>query len=115
MTALVIGALAVILLADSEPPEPLYANARAVSLAVPVYPRKALVKGLEGEVRTCFTVTAKGKVRKPRIMRSSARIFEKPTKRAALDSRFLPAVRDGEPVDSQFCRTYHYTLDDFGL
>lgn len=111
--------LALIVIA-AEPPEsdddlPQYAEARAVKLAVPVYPRKAVVKGLEGEVYTCFTVTAKGTVRRPRIMRSSDRVFEKPSKRAALKSSFRPARREGKPVDSRFCRTYHFTLDDFGI
>lgn len=115
MISLAIASFSTILTAATEPEVPQYADARAVSLTLPVYPRKALVEGIEGEVRTCFTITAKGDVRKPRIMRSSHRMFEKPVKRAAKESRFEPKIWDGKPTDSNFCRTYHFTLDGLDL
>ncbi len=65
----------------------------------PVYPARALSRGLEGHVDLSFTVTAAGTVRDPIIMFSSSSLFERAATRAVLKFKYKPRVVDGIPVD----------------
>ncbi|HXF46314.1 MAG TPA: TonB family protein, partial [Burkholderiaceae bacterium] len=52
------------------------ANYREVMSSI-VYPREALLDGIEGEVLIEFTVTANGQIRDPVIKSSSNRVFNR--------------------------------------
>ena len=65
----------------------------------PVYPARALSRGLEGHVDLSFTVTSAGTVRDPIIMFSTSSLFERAATRAVLKFKYKPRVVDGIPVD----------------
>lgn len=65
----------------------------------PQYPRRALARGLEGEVLVRYTVTKQGSVRDPQVVQSTNSVFD----RAAVDSasryKYKPRVVDGQAVE----------------
>lgn len=65
----------------------------------PVYPARALSRGLEGHVDLSFTVTTTGTVRDPVIIFSTSSLFERAATRAVLKFKYKPRVVDGVPVD----------------
>jgi len=65
----------------------------------PVYPARALSRGLEGYVDLSFTVTSAGTVRDPIILFSTSSLFERAATRAVLKFKYKPRVVDGVPVD----------------
>ena len=65
----------------------------------PVYPARALSRGLEGHVDLSFTVTAAGTVRDAVILFSTSSLFERAAIRAVLKFKYKPRVVDGIPVD----------------
>jgi protein TonB len=65
----------------------------------PVYPARALSRGLEGYVDMSFTVTTTGTVRDPVVMFSTSSLFERAAIRAVLKFKYKPRVVDGVPVD----------------
>ncbi len=81
----------------------------------PVYPRRALSRGLQGWAIVEFTVTAQGTVKDPVVIdncawtkpKSSGQCFESPNGvfdsaaiRAALKFKYKPKVIDGEPTET---------------
>ena len=65
----------------------------------PVYPARALSRGLEGHVDLSFTVTTAGTVRDPVVLFSTSSLFERAATRAVLKFKYKPRVVDGVPVD----------------
>ena len=65
----------------------------------PVYPARALSRGLEGYVDMAFTVTTTGTVRDPLVVFSTSSLFERAAIRAVLKFKYKPRVVDGIPVD----------------
>ena len=65
----------------------------------PVYPARALSRGLEGHVDMSFTVTTAGTVRDPVVLFSTSSLFERAATRAVLKFKYKPRVVDGVPVD----------------
>ena len=65
----------------------------------PVYPARALSRGLEGYVDMAFTVTTTGTVRDPVVLFSTSSLFERAAIRAVLKFKYKPRVVDGVPVD----------------
>ena len=65
----------------------------------PVYPARALSRGLEGYVDLSFTVTTAGTVTNPIILFSTSSLFERAAERAVLKFKYKPRVVDGVPVD----------------
>jgi protein TonB len=65
----------------------------------PVYPARALSRGLEGYVDMSFTVTSTGTVRDPVVVFSTSSLFERAALRAVLKFKYKPRVVDGVPVD----------------
>jgi protein TonB len=65
----------------------------------PVYPSRALTRGLEGYVIVEFTVTRQGTVRDPVVVESTSSLFERAATEAALKFKYKPSVIDGEPVE----------------
>ena len=64
----------------------------------PVYPARALSRGLEGYVDMSFTVTETGTVKDPVVMFSTSSLFERAAIRAVLKFKYKPRVVDGVPV-----------------
>ncbi len=65
----------------------------------PVYPARALSRGIEGYVDMSFTVTMAGTVRDPIVVYSTSSLFERAATRAVLKFKYKPRVVDGVPVD----------------
>ncbi|HKJ61282.1 MAG TPA: energy transducer TonB, partial [Hyphomicrobiales bacterium] len=65
----------------------------------PVYPSRALSRGIEGYVDLSFTVTTAGTVKDPEILFSSSSLFDRAATRAVLKFKYKPRVVDGEPVE----------------
>lgn len=66
----------------------------------PVYPRRALSRGIEGYVIVEFTVTKQGAVSAPRIIEAEpAGIFEQAAVDAALKFKYKPRVINGEATE----------------
>ena len=65
----------------------------------PVYPARALSRGLEGYVDLSFTVTTTGTVKDPVVLQSTSSLFERAAIRAVLKFKYKPRVVDGVPVD----------------
>jgi protein TonB len=65
----------------------------------PVYPARALSRGIEGYVDMSFTVTTAGTVKDPIVLFSTSTLFERAATRAVLKFKYKPRVVDGVPVD----------------
>ena len=65
----------------------------------PVYPARALSRGLEGYVDMSFTVTTAGTVKDPIVLFSTSSLFERAATRAVLKFKYKPRVKDGVPVE----------------
>ena len=71
----------------------------------PVYPARALSRGIEGYVDMSFTVTTAGTVRDPIVLFSTSSLFERAATRAVLKFKYKPRVVDGIPVDVSGVKT----------
>ena len=79
----------------------------------PVYPARALSRGLEGFVDLSFTVTTAGTVRDPIVLQSTSSLFERAAIRAVLKFKYKPRVVDGVPVDVPGVKTrISFQLED---
>lgn len=65
----------------------------------PVYPARALSRGLEGHVDLSFTVTTTGTVRDPVVIFSTSTLFDRAAVNAVLKFKYKPRVVDGVPVE----------------
>jgi protein TonB len=65
----------------------------------PVYPARALSRGIEGYVDMGFTVTTTGTVKDPMVLFSTSSLFERAATRAVLKFKYKPRVVDGVPVE----------------
>ncbi len=65
----------------------------------PIYPSRALSRGIEGYVIVEFTVTRTGTVRDVFVVESTSSLFERSATEAALKFKYKPRVIDGEPVE----------------
>lgn len=65
----------------------------------PIYPARALSRGVEGYVDMSFTVTATGTVKDAIVMFSTSSLFERAATRAVLKFKYKPRVVDGQPVE----------------
>ena len=65
----------------------------------PVYPARALSRGVEGYVDLSFTVTTTGTVRDPIVIFSTSSLFDRAALKAVLKFKYKPRVVDGQPVD----------------
>ena len=65
----------------------------------PVYPARALSRGIEGYCDMSFTVTTTGTVADPIVTFSTSSLFDRAATRAVLKFKYKPRVVDGVPVD----------------
>jgi len=80
----------------------------------PRYPKKALMEGVEGEVRFEFTVSKSGKVVEPTVIHSIPEgIFERNAKKAISEWKFKPRLVNGKAVEQSGMRyTMEFKLTD---
>ena len=79
----------------------------------PVYPSRALSRGLEGFVDMSFTVTSAGTVKDPIVLQSTSSLFERAATRAVLKFKYKPRVVDGIPVEVPGVKTrISFELED---
>jgi protein TonB len=71
----------------------------------PIYPARALSRGVEGYVDMSFTVTATGTVKDPIVEYSTSSLFERAATRAVLKFKYKPRVVDGVPVEVSGVKT----------
>lgn len=64
----------------------------------PKFPRKAWEKGQSGVVVAIFTVDKEGRVKSPKVLASSDKVFDKAVLQAVREFRYKPRVIDGKPV-----------------
>jgi protein TonB len=65
----------------------------------PVYPNRALTRGLEGYVVVEFTVTPQGTTRDAIVIESTSSLFDRAAVEAALKFKYKPRVIDGQAVE----------------
>ncbi|MGB5246015.1 MAG: energy transducer TonB [Woeseia sp.] len=65
----------------------------------PVYPSRALSRGIEGYVDLSFTVTTAGTVKDPIVLQSTSSLFDRAATQAVLKFKYKPRVVDGQPVE----------------
>ncbi len=67
---------------------------------LPIYPRRAQSRGIEGYVVLQFIVTKTGSVRDPEVIEASPPgIFDRAAINAALKFKYKPKVVNGEPIE----------------
>jgi protein TonB len=65
----------------------------------PIYPRRALSRGVEGYVIVEFTVTKQGTTRDVIVVESSSSMFDNAAIKAASKFKYKPRVVDGQPIE----------------
>ena len=65
----------------------------------PVYPRRALARGLSGKVIVTFTVTVTGEVRDVVVVESTNSVYNNAAIQAALRFKYRPRIVNGVPVE----------------
>jgi protein TonB len=67
----------------------------------PIYPQRALTRGIEGYCVVEYTVTRQGTIRDPFVVDSqcTSSLFHRASLQAALKFKYKPRIIDGEPVE----------------
>lgn len=80
----------------------------------PRWPRKALMEGIEGYVRLCFTILPDGKAAEVTVKDSQPRrLFDRTAQRAVYKWKFKPSVVDGVAVEQKnMCYTMEFKLEE---
>jgi protein TonB len=76
-------------------------DARPVSQIAPAYSHDLRADGVEGEVVIGFTISAKGDVINPRVIRTTDSELDRATLAAVRQWKFSPAMKDGVAVSVQ--------------
>jgi TonB family protein len=85
-------------------------EAKPTQTARATYPPMALRMGLEGDVTLRIEVDTEGKVTKAEIIKGAGTVFDEEALKAAKQSRFEPAQKDGRNVPAEFTYVYHFRL-----
>ena len=81
-----------------------------VHTVVPLYPEKARMARVEGDVEVCFNVDRNGMTSRVAVRRSTNRIFEKSARNAVRDSTYRPLLPGQSLSGIKSCRTFHFIL-----
>lgn len=85
--------------APSIPNFPIHEKAVVKNLAIPKYPRRALSRGIEGEVTVEYSLDEFGKVTSAKIVSTGVtKIFNRSALKALKKSTFSPRMLNGRPV-----------------
>ncbi len=74
------------------------------------YPPMALRMGIEGDVTLRIEVNSEGQVTRAEIVKGAGSGFDEEALKAAKQSRFEPAQKDGRNVPAEFTYVYHFRL-----
>ncbi len=83
----------------------------------PIYPQRALMRGLEGYCVVQYTVTRQGTIRDPFVIEDqcSDSLFHRPSLQAALKFKYKPRVIDGQAVEVPGVRNkFTYVIENRG-
>lgn len=79
----------------------------------PIYPRRAMTRGVEGDCLIEYTVTTSGAVRDPTVVECSSSLFARASLNAVLRFKYKPRVVDGNPIEVPGVRhVITYKLED---
>jgi TonB family protein len=79
----------------------------------PAYPALLKAQGIEGDVLLSVSIDARGQVTSVSIVQSSGQAdFDRAARQAAMDERFSPALRDGQPVAFTLTYSYRFRIED---
>ena len=78
--------------------------------AVPQYPEIARRDRIEGEATVCYTIDARGRIRRPTVRRSSHKMFAKQSLKAIKKSSYEPLRSNQEAAVVKTCRTFRFLL-----
>ncbi len=79
----------------------------------PIYPRRAMSRGVEGDCLVEFTVTTLGTVKDAAIVECSSNLFARASVNAALKFKYKPRVVDGVAIEVPGVRhVITYRLED---
>lgn len=79
----------------------------------PQYPRKAVMRQIEGEVLLAFTITPTGSVANIEVISAKPKgVFERAAKRALLKWRFKPKVVQGKAISQQAQQNFVFKLNN---
>lgn len=89
-------------------------DAIPLMITEPSWPRKALMEGIEGFVRLCFTIMPDGKAAEVVVKDSNPRrLFDRTAQRAVYKWKFKPSVVDGVAVEQKnMCYTMEFKLEE---
>lgn len=77
----------------------------------PVYPRKAMRRGVEGSVRLAFTITPAGKVTDIEVVESQPRgTFDRAAENAVASWTYRPFIENGVPVAKRVTQALDFEL-----
>lgn len=85
---------------------------RPVLQPAPVYPAHLSANSKEGQVVISFIIDSEGKVRLPRVTRSTLVDFERPAVDAVRKWQFKPARRAGEPIAISVTQQVDFNLEE---
>lgn len=83
---------------------------RAMVSSSPKYPTKARNERIEGDVTVCYTIDARGKVRRPYVKKTSDRVFNRAAVRAAKAIIYEAAAPGASNDRAPACSTYRFRL-----
>lgn len=90
-----------------------FTAAEPIVKIAPVYPRRALQRGVTGHTIVEFEVTANGVVNNPRIIEAEpSGIFDDASLKAVQKFKFKPAMKNGQPVSSTAQNKFSFELED---
>ncbi|MBQ4480996.1 MAG: TonB family protein [Victivallales bacterium] len=79
----------------------------------PVYPERARLRNITGEVRMEFVVDSRGRANEVVILDATpSGYFEEAARTAISRARFIPARKDGQAVSCRHCVTIYFQLKD---
>ena len=65
----------------------------------PIYPRRAMTRGVEGNCLVEFTVTTLGTVRDAVVVECTSSLFASASVNAAMKFKYKPRVINGQPIE----------------
>jgi TonB family protein len=78
--------------------------------ATPTYPPLAHTARIEGQVWIKVLVEKNGKAKKAVVIKTDAEVFNESAEKAALESKYEPAVMNGMNVDCWVVVTYNFKI-----
>ena len=79
----------------------------------PIYPMRAMRRGIEGWVKVRFLVTNRGQVQQPKVMAADPEnVFEKSVINCVLKWKFKPGTVEGVPVNTMVETTIRFELEE---